>query len=209
MRQITFGIGILVLLASVGGMLSWSQHRTIAQTQVAAASNGITLTEDPTPPPGFASSSDMVANDTQVVGPIATPRTPPEGSKEYRSEHYRFSVFYPDSLQAQAYDEDKGEQTITFQNPDAGQGFQIFIVPYGARQVSADRFKQDEPSGVMKEPLDIQIDGVTGTTFKSKDTFLGETREVWFIHDGYLFEITTPISLDAWLASIMTTWKFI
>ena len=113
------------------------------------------------------------------------------------------------SLQVQAFDEGKGAQTITFQNPDVGQGFQIFIVPYGARQVSAERFKQDEPSGVMKEPLDIQIDGTTGTRFKSKDMLLGETREVWFIHDGYLFEITAPISLDAWLASIMATWKFI
>ena len=37
----------------------------------------------------------------------------------------------------------------------------------------------------------------------------GDTREVWFIHGGYLYEVTTYKELDIWLAGIMRTWKFI
>ena len=38
---------------------------------------------------------------------------------------------------------------------------------------------------------------------------MGDAREVWFIKNGFLYEVTTYKELDAWLASIMQTWKFI
>ena len=37
----------------------------------------------------------------------------------------------------------------------------------------------------------------------------GASREVWFVHKGFLYEVTTYKALDSWLASIMLTWKFI
>ena len=38
---------------------------------------------------------------------------------------------------------------------------------------------------------------------------IGHTREVWFIHNGFLYEVTTYKEIDEWLGSIMQTWKFI
>ena len=37
---------------------------------------------------------------------------------------------------------------------------------------------------------------------------MGDTREVWFIHGGFLYEVTTYKQLDSWLAPIMQTWQF-
>lgn len=45
--------------------------------------------------------------------------------------------------------------------------------------------------------------------FFSKNIALGDTREVWFIKNGYLYEVTTLKSLDAWLTQILQTWKFL
>ena len=109
----------------------------------------------------------------------------------------------------QAFDEGSGASTIIFQDVTSAQGFQIFIVPYSTPQVSIERFKMDQPSGVMQEPHDLNIDGAFATMFVGKDQLLGPTREVWFIHGGYLFEVTAPHSLDEWLGTIMLTWRFI
>ena len=38
---------------------------------------------------------------------------------------------------------------------------------------------------------------------------MGDTREVWFIHGGFLYEVVTYKELDDWFAGIMRTWKFI
>lgn len=162
--------------------------------------------------PGFAdatgSTSSLQAG-TASSGPLAPPRQAPAGHKEYRNEQYRFSLFYPESLAVHEYDEGGGARTITFENAVAVQGFQIFVVPYGGAQVTTAQFKKDAPTGVMKEPQNIELDGALATIFFSESPLLGETREVWVIHGGHLFEVTTTKQLDEWLGAIMLSWKFI
>lgn len=67
----------------------------------------------------------------------------------------------------------------------------------------------DQPSGVMQGPMDLSLNSALATMFFGRDPLLGDTREVWFIHGGYLFEVSTPKMLDEWLGNIMFTWKFI
>ncbi|MEK7133591.1 MAG: hypothetical protein AAB804_00810 [Patescibacteria group bacterium] len=141
--------------------------------------------------------------------PLRAPREAPAGQKEYRDEHYRFALFYPDDLTVKMYDEGGGASTITFQNPTAAHGFQIFVVPYAGTQISNAQFKKDVPSGVRRGAKDATIDGVLATSFYSSNALLGETAEAWFIKGGYLFEVTTLKPLDTWLANIMQSWIFI
>ena len=61
----------------------------------------------------------------------------------------------------------------------------------------------------MKEPVDFTLDGASARSFYGYDTVIGDTREIWFIKDGFLYEVTTYKALDSWLASIMQHWKFI
>ncbi len=146
----------------------------------------------------------------------ATPAAPqplvreiPSGWKEYRSARFGFSLLVPESLQVQEFDEGGGAGTITFQNVNDAQGLQLFVVPYTGTTISDAQFKRDEPSGIRKLPKDISIDAVKATSFYSVSATLGETAEIWFIHDGYLFEATTPKPLASWFSSIMETWKFL
>ncbi|MDO8567000.1 MAG: hypothetical protein Q7R58_02510 [bacterium] len=135
-------------------------------------------------------------------------RTPPAGTKEYQSTAYHFSLFYPSELSVVERAEGGGATTITFQNVEKAEGFQIFVVPYSEPQVSARRFRQDVPSGVRESLTPIAVDGATGAAFYSTNTSLGATREVWLVHGGFLYEITTLKPLDAWLSAIIQTWKF-
>jgi hypothetical protein len=45
--------------------------------------------------------------------------------------------------------------------------------------------------------------------FYGNNAIMGDTREVWFIHSGLLYEVTTYKQLDSWLGQIMQTWTFI
>jgi len=134
----------------------------------------------------------------------------PAGWLEYKSWIFKFSLLYPDDLIAKEYSEGKGT-TIAFENQKTRRGFQIFVVPYGENQITPERFKSDVPSGVIEDQKDIiLIDGITrASMFYSQNMAMGDTREVWFIKNGFLYEVTTYRELDAWLSSIIQTWKFL
>jgi hypothetical protein len=44
--------------------------------------------------------------------------------------------------------------------------------------------------------------------FFGSNSVMGDTREIWFIHGSFLYEVTTYKELDSWLAPIMQTWQF-
>lgn len=127
----------------------------------------------------------------------------------YSNEYYHFTLVYPKELAVNEYKEDSGARTIVFQSRDGAKGFQIFVFPYKGQQISKERFKLDEPSGVIKDPVDVLVDGVRGTIFYGYNETLGDTRELWIISHGFLYEIMSAKDFDAELASIMKTWKFI
>lgn len=149
----------------------------------------------------ISEASDVLATTSAIT--IAT------DSREYKSSLYDFSLHYPDELTVSEFNEGGGSRTITFANAETGYSFQIFITPYYQDVVTPERFNLDVPSGVFEEPLTVLIDGIPATAFFSSNPIMGETREVWIIHGGYLYEVTTYKELDNWLAKIMQTWKFL
>ena len=156
-----------------------------------------------------ADPSDTFTIVATTSSKTATARQAPNDWREYRNVAYHFSLFYPPEFKVKEHSEGEGATTITFQNIQTGEGFQIFILPYKEQQISEERFKRDVSSGIRKNMADVTIDGVVGATFYSTNVLLGETAEVWFIKDGFLYEVTTLRSLDQWLSKIMQTWLFI
>lgn len=143
-----------------------------------------------------------------VTKPFFAPQQLANGNKFYLNRLLKFSVVYPGNLDVQEYGQGN-TSTIVFEDVSTQEGFQVFVVPYEEQVVSDERFKMDVPSGVMKDPVDILVDGVRATMFFSHNSLLGETREVWFIKDGFLYEVTARKDLDGWLSEIIRNWKFI
>jgi hypothetical protein len=136
-------------------------------------------------------------------------RVPPAGWKEYRNTTYAISFFYPEGLSMKEFKETGSAMTVTFEDVADGKEFQMFIVPYANAEITTERIKLDIPSGVKEGEENIVVDGVRGTKFFSQDKLLGNTREIWFIHNGFLYEVTTHKELDAWMTDILATWRFI
>ena len=118
----------------------------------------------------------------------------------YSNKAFNFGLLFPDNLRATEYKEQGEALTVSFQDPNTNEGFQVYVTPYNGKQIDTARFKLDEPSGVMKEPKDVFIGGTAATMFFSTNAVMGDTREVWFIRGGFLYEVTTYKELDTWLA---------
>jgi hypothetical protein len=160
------------------------------------------------PSPNPATVPNSLEQNTEEV-PGVTADLPSETGLLYQNEKYRFSLRYPEGLQIKEFDEGYDSATISFENLQSGEGFQIFVTPYLADTISDERFKKDQPSGVIMEPVEVIIDNMRATMFFGQNQTMGDTREVWFIKNKYLYEVTTYKQLDAWLATIMQSWKFL
>ena len=159
---------------------------------------------------GAAAAALALAN----VPPALSSSTPetralPGGMRLYESAAFKFSIAYPEQLKVTQYEERGSAMTVTFENPDHTQEFEVYVTPYGKAQIDDARFKLDQPSGRYLDPKDVVIDGARATLFTGFNPIMGDTREVWFIKNGFLYEVATYKPLDAWLGQIMQGWKFI
>jgi len=168
-----------------------AQNSSAASSPLALATNGASST------PSASTSSETAA--TFVA---------PAGYVLYRNQPYHFSFYYPPNLQVHTFNEEEGAFTVALQDPTTNEGFEVYVTPYRGTQITEAEFKLDEPSGVIREQTDVMIDGVRATMFYGNNPIMGDTREVWFIRGGLLYEVTTYKQLDTWLAQIMQTWQF-
>lgn len=139
-------------------------------------------------------------SETKIIG---------EDLMEYHNSSRNFSLAYPKGLSVTEYDEGDGTYTVVFENKADEKSFQLFFTPYLGDTITLSRIKKDVPSGQFTEPIEIVIGGgVHAITFFSTGP-LGRMREVWFLYDGFLYEVTTYEDLDLWLSNIMQTWRFL
>jgi hypothetical protein len=136
-------------------------------------------------------------------------RTVPPGQYEYRNAFYKVSLLYPQNLVVREREGAGTTMTVTFVDPDTNEGFQMYILPYGDKQISKERFLLDDPSGIMASSTTIDINDISAGAFYSKDISLGDTYEVWFINKGFLYEVTTYKELRSQLDDILKSWEFL
>lgn len=148
----------------------------------------------------------------------------PRTHETYVHENPDFLLDYPQELEVEEYVEEDGVKTVVFAHPgnEAARevtdksGFQIFITPYEDKNnLTRERILEDLPEAVIEEPLVVivnpsapEAERIEGLTFWSASPDIGRTKELWFVRDGFLYEITTYAHLDEWLGKIMDSWRF-
>ncbi len=159
----------------------------------------------------FSKSSDRSNNGVKPEAqkqPVSESQSTPADWREYRNANRGFALRYPPELSVQEYDEGDGTYTLVFEAAAREKSFQIFFTPYLGETITRSRLLRDVPSGEFTEPIEVIIGGGGRALMFVSQGPLGPMREVWFIRDGYLFEVTAPDHLDGWLADIMGTWQF-
>jgi hypothetical protein len=164
----------------------------------------------PSAPTGQAGEAFVAAASTSALTTTTSSDQgqPPPGSSQYQNSTYHFFLYYPDDLSVTEQPGADGSMVVLFEDPSSGRGFDIFMAPYDQPKITQATFLMDEPSGVMNDPQNITIDGAPATEFFSTNAAIGASREIWFLHGGFLYEATAPQPLDSWLLQIMETWQF-
>lgn len=190
MRRTQIGIGIAIVLCIATGIGAWYLYRSH------------TTTQDSNPHVETAVNAGDV--------PLAL------GMVRFVHPRYNFSLDFPDSFNVVRSPEGNASEIDVFAPRDTidttTPRFQIFITPYAEATITAARLGKDIPNGDIKEMQEALIgvgNGIRAAIFKSSVPLTGEkTREVWFIHEGFIFEVTAPLVHDTWLAGIMKSFYF-
>ncbi len=152
----------------------------------------------------------------QQVEDVVAPeiKTVDVSTNTFIHKKYNFSFNYPSEFKTSNFNEGGGEQILF--NSINGDWFQIYITPWDEEEtITSERIKKDLPSMVINSPQNAilgprQKDGVGphALIFFSKDSSLGETREVWYVMNGSLYQITTYKRLDAMIGKVLSTLVF-
>jgi hypothetical protein len=109
--------------------------------------------------------------------------------------------------------EDGGDGNTTVVVQDGkGNGFQVVIAPFDevGSVLTKERVVADIPDLVITDVQDVELGAKgRGIAFKSNnEAFGGSSREVWFVFDGHLYQISTYIKNDPLLQAVLGTWQF-
>ncbi len=129
-------------------------------------------------------------------------------TKKYTNTFRRFSLEYPKEMTFEEINEGGLRRTVLFSDKNSEKSFQIYFKPYDGEQIMQSTILGDVSSGKFTQPTEVVINQKIKALIFFSTTNLGEMREIWFIHDRYLYEITTYKELDLWLSEILKTWEF-
>jgi len=130
-------------------------------------------------------------------------------TEEYVSPDYGFSFKYPKGFNATELSDDSPlDQDLTGQV----SGFQVYITPFDeAEPLTGARILQDLPPSEVIDPKDVLIGegkAINAVIFLSTNPSFGKTREVWFIREGFLYQVTTYEGQDNLIGPILETFRF-
>lgn len=150
------------------------------------------------------------ASSTVPKAAVLQPTPPPAGFVEYQSGR-GVAFYYPEGATVKEIDEGAGAYSLIIEDLKNERGFQVYVIPYREQKITDERFYADVPSGVRTDvaPRTVGLDKIEAVTFVSSDLHLGETREVWFIHAGRLYEVTTFKNVGPWFETTLASWRFI
>lgn len=133
-------------------------------------------------------------------------------AKTYENKENNFAFSYPEKLKIteMAIEGIEGGKRILAESRETpGKGFEVIILPFGEDLISKERILQDVPDIVIKNEKDVKVSGdVDALAFESEDENIGATHEIWFVHDGFLYQARTYSDFGGYMEEILKQWRF-
>lgn len=125
----------------------------------------------------------------------------------YQSPLGDFNFTLPYSFTISRIEDAEGE-TLLFRGEDERRSFQIYKIPFDdSTPLSPEKIRADLPSMDFREPQVIAVDGTQAVVFLSTEGSL-ETREIWMVRNGNLYQISTYVEFDDDMADILSNWSW-
>jgi hypothetical protein len=164
-----------------------------------------------------AASQNKADKETGIIKSGASPQAIAEISAYQYTQTYehaanKFSFKYPEDFTVSSITNDDESEVILVQNIAKNIGVQILISSFKGDDidVTAETIKADLPDLKISDPQTVEIgDNRKGLAFMSDSKeFGGQSREVWFVFRGSLYQISTYAELDGFLKGLFGTWQF-
>jgi|GEM_PF-1960690 len=109
----------------------------------------------------------------------------------------QFSLAYPHGYRVGSSVTDD-EQTILFQNEE-GKGFQLVVAPFAGAytEITPERLRADLPELDFRNESVVDVDGKANALSFIQKGNTKDTREIWFIYDGHLYQATAFLDSDS------------
>ena len=132
------------------------------------------------------------------------------GGETYQNEKYGFSLELPKGAEVSKVEDGgengDGETILVSRGALDTYQMQIHITEFDEEiALSVERIKQDIPDIKMKDEGVVEVGGVKGVAFIDTEQ---NTREIWFVRGGYLYQVTSEPVVDAAVGEVMQSWKF-
>ncbi len=132
-----------------------------------------------------------------------------ETGSVYKDELYNFSFTYPKGFTAGSFSDTDDTHTILVRDGKQAVFAQIFVSGFDEDIVLDEkRIKKELPDLVITDPKTVFIGEVQGIAFTSTNSLSSESREVWFVHKGNLYQVSAPIAQAGLFDIMIQTWKF-
>lgn len=135
----------------------------------------------------------------------------PPMEADYTNEQFRFALTLPQGFTATQLPFD-GKGTPVVLQDVAGNGIQIYVTENvgNVRVLREQDIKKQIPDMQVLNAQEVEVgNDHKGLAFLSdNEAYGGASREVWFVFQGNLYQISTYARLDNLLQAMFTTWKF-
>ena len=133
----------------------------------------------------------------------------------YTNSKYKFKATLPKGYSVRevgaVVGSDSQSDTILFEN-GSGDGIQILVTPYDdIKELTSTIIRKDIPDMTIIDEQIVEVgSNYKGLAFKSDNpAFGGDSREVWLVFRGNLYQISAYAKMDSVLKTIFATWQFL
>ena len=130
----------------------------------------------------------------------------------YTDTDYGFFFAAPQGYSANSFSDVEDTKTILLGNDINKSALQVFVSAFDEDIVlTVERISQEMSDLVVLDPQKISVSDATGVSFRSTNALDTESREVWFVYKGNLYQISAPINKQTspeLFDAIIKTWKW-
>lgn len=142
--------------------------------------------------------------------PVAQPPQNNDGTATYTDQSFKFSLSYPGMYRIGKFTE--GAQTVFVLQSEQGAALQIVASTFDEPDMALTeaRVREDIPTMPIKNARTVTLPQaqVPAFAFETTNDVFGESIEVWFVHQGTLYQASTYTNRAELMQSVLGTLKF-
>ena len=133
----------------------------------------------------------------------------PGSNSSYTHPLFGFTFSLPEKFSTGTFPEGEGEMLMVKLTGEQNRQTQIYVTDFSEQgPITAQRISKDLPDMAVEQPVDILVNGERAVAFVSTSGAGEKTREVWLVHAGHLYQISSTLQNEKMVSDMLSSWKW-